>query len=384
MSGPSETSNPVIFGVTPSATFLPASASGRTRSAKPDLETLDLFGPAVVPVSPSVPPANSAVTTTTATSGPSGSSSSASANLTSSLVSRLSKRFATAGSTLFTATWKTKATPLGLSYMAHTASVPRTNANVSTSWPSPAANNFDGDLDVALTRRAKMQEAQGNNGFGLTTAQAAQLATWPTPNGDDANNATRASGSYQSLTRAANQATWVTPAARDWKDTMGMVEVRKDGRGKIDQLPRQAHALVPKAAWPTPQAIEQRETPEKKLARGASAGLNLAVAAQYSAWTTPQAHDSSPRGKGQKLKHGTTHGCADLNADAQASGPTSDGSTVATASAVRFRLNPRFSLWLMSIPPDAWVSCAVRAMHSLRKRPRRSSQPTSTTTPTDE
>jgi hypothetical protein len=37
-------------------------------------------------------------------------------------------------------------------------------------------------------------------------------------------------------------------------------------------------------------------------------------------WTTPQAHDTSPRGKGQKAKHGTKHGCADLNADAQASG----------------------------------------------------------------
>jgi hypothetical protein len=37
-------------------------------------------------------------------------------------------------------------------------------------------------------------------------------------------------------------------------------------------------------------------------------------------WTTPQAHDTSPRGKGQKAKHGTKHGCADLNADAQAIG----------------------------------------------------------------
>jgi hypothetical protein len=37
-------------------------------------------------------------------------------------------------------------------------------------------------------------------------------------------------------------------------------------------------------------------------------------------WTTPQAHDTSPRGKGQKAKHGTKHGCADLNADAMLSG----------------------------------------------------------------
>lgn len=36
--------------------------------------------------------------------------------------------------------------------------------------------------------------------------------------------------------------------------------------------------------------------------------------------TTPQAHDTSPRGKGQKAKHGTKHGCADLNADAALTG----------------------------------------------------------------
>jgi hypothetical protein len=37
-------------------------------------------------------------------------------------------------------------------------------------------------------------------------------------------------------------------------------------------------------------------------------------------WTTPQAHDSSPRGRGQKAKHGSKHGCADLNADAETAG----------------------------------------------------------------
>src|SRR5690606_1479281 len=37
-------------------------------------------------------------------------------------------------------------------------------------------------------------------------------------------------------------------------------------------------------------------------------------------WTTPQAHDGSPRGRGQKARHGTKHGCADLNRDAQMAG----------------------------------------------------------------
>jgi hypothetical protein len=39
-----------------------------------------------------------------------------------------------------------------------------------------------------------------------------------------------------------------------------------------------------------------------------------------SGWTTPQAHDVTARGSGQKAKHGTKHGCADLNQDAQMSG----------------------------------------------------------------
>lgn len=359
MSGPSETSNPVIFGVTPSATFLPASASGRTRSVKPDLETLALFGPEAALASPSVPLANSAATTTTATSGPSGSSSSASASLTLSLVSRLSRRFATAGSTLFVATWKEKATPLGRPYSAHVASVPRTNANASTSWPSPRAADTVNTNETPEQWAAREVIAKANNpnlgGLHKPLGIVAKLATpasWTTPNGDDANNATRASGSYQSLTRVANavpQASWVSPAARDWKDTTGMsaTGTNPDGseRTRLDTLPRQASL----AAWPPPQA-----------------------------------HDSSPRGSGQKAKHGTTHGCADLNADAQALGPTSDGSTAATASGVRFRLNVRFSLWLQSIPPDAWVCCAERAIQSLRKRPRRSSKPTSTTRPSDE
>ena len=37
-------------------------------------------------------------------------------------------------------------------------------------------------------------------------------------------------------------------------------------------------------------------------------------------WTTPQAHDSSPRGSGQKAKHGTKHGCACLARDAMLTG----------------------------------------------------------------
>lgn len=60
--------------------------------------------------------------------------------------------------------------------------------------------------------------------------------------------------------------------------------------------------------WPTPNAMPE--------SRG---GLQTS-AAQLAGWTTPQAHDATARGSGQKEKHGTKHGCADLNRDAQLAG----------------------------------------------------------------
>jgi hypothetical protein len=36
---------------------------------------------------------------------------------------------------------------------------------------------------------------------------------------------------------------WPTPAARDYKDTPGMVKVRPDGRTRTDQLPRRVYSV---------------------------------------------------------------------------------------------------------------------------------------------
>lgn len=36
---------------------------------------------------------------------------------------------------------------------------------------------------------------------------------------------------------------WLTPSARDWKDTPGMARTRKDGRSRMDQLSRQVFLL---------------------------------------------------------------------------------------------------------------------------------------------
>lgn len=62
----------------------------------------------------------------------------------------------------------------------------------------------------------------------------------------------------------------------------------------------------------------QGQDPIKRMEQGHA--VNLTDQVRLAGWTTPQAHDVTPRGQGQKARHGTRHGCADLNADAALAG----------------------------------------------------------------
>jgi len=55
-------------------------------------------------------------------------------------------------------------------------------------------------------------------------------------------------------------------------------------------------------------------------------------------------------------------------------GQDAASSSAATAKPAAYRLNPRFSLWLMGFP-DAWASCGEQAMQSSRRSPKPSSAP---------
>ena len=159
---------------------------------------------------------------TSGTCGPPSSVSSASAALTSFLASRLQALTALHGSTLYRLTWKQRTTPAGRSIPALRASVPRTSDKGCTGWPTPTGNSYTG-------------AGSGNRAGRHRSAEA----------GHSTGNPARAFNSKSRLEDIVFLTGWVTPSARDWKDTPGMATERPDGRNRTDQLPRQAATTYP-------------------------------------------------------------------------------------------------------------------------------------------
>jgi hypothetical protein len=121
------------------------------------------------------------------------------------------------GSMEYVETWKERITPCGRRYWAHTASGRRTSdrdcGGSEAGWPTPQAKEQDETSEKKLSRGAHA---------GLNLRNAAELV-FP--------------------------AGWVTPSARDHKDTPGMAaeSTNNDGttRQRVDQLPRQVYHLLP-------------------------------------------------------------------------------------------------------------------------------------------
>ena len=145
---------------------------------------------------------------------------------------------------------------------------------------------------------------------------------------------------------------WVTPSARDWKDTPGMATERPDGRSRLDTLPRQA-AL---AGWPTPVANDDNKTPEAHLAMKKRMGERDGSGANRTAITS-----LSVLAKYVELKH---------PARLTASGEMLTGSTAGMVAGGQ--LDPAHPRWLMGLPPE-WDACAPTETRSTRRKPKDSS-----------
>ncbi len=170
--------HPTLPGLS-NATFSPASAHGPTHCNKQDGTNPSQYGPEAVLASRSAQPGREKGSRMSATFGPCFSSSSASANLTLCLANRLQAKTALSGSILYRLTWKKRHTPSGRLIPALRATARRTSDSECIGWRTPTASDGKGG--------PKDYIAKGNIRYKLSDI----------------------------ILRAG----WVTPCARDWKDT---------------------------------------------------------------------------------------------------------------------------------------------------------------------
>ena len=296
---------------TTNATFSPGSADGLSPCGGPDSKTPEESGLAPVPVSRFRALAKDRATPTSGTCGPLFTASSPSAVLQRSVESRLRARMDVNGSPEFALTWKTWDMPAGEPICALRASARRTAGNGCIGWPTPQANKN--------TKNSKDPQRMKENGAQTCLADAAHLCHWSTPTvQDSANNA---------------------------------------GPSQFDRNTHPLNVQATLAAWPTARANDGTG-PQECIGRTGGPSLK-----QVAGWATPRAEDAESAG----MRH--SRGVADtLTAQA---GQDASRSNAETGRPAGFRLNPRFSLWLMGYPA-AWASCGERAMQSFQKSRRRS------------
>lgn len=223
-------SNQTICENSLSATSSPELASGVTLCASLGGRTTDPSGPGHARANLSARQAKEMDLLTSGTYGPRSTISSKSVALQQSLASRLQARTASLGSTLYTLTWKERATPLGLQICALRASARRTSDSDCTGWPTPTTRDY-----------------KGESGSGRQERKGHPADTLP---------------------NAAALAGWVTPTTRDWKDSGADIKPRSDGSERFDQLPRQANL----AGWPTLGGAA-RLTVSGEMRTGSDAGM---------------------------------------------------------------------------------------------------------------
>lgn len=342
--------------------------------------TLDLFGPPPVPVSRSARPAKGQEQMIQGICGrtyigssvpPAGQDS----DLLFSWESRLRERLATIGSTESALIWRQKVSPRGQLISRLAPSTRHTNGTGSIGQPSQAlARPTPQARDGMPAHSSEYVAKHKANGHGMANLNdyLALTSAWPTPTVADVQGGRKTrsgarntepllnglmaeasswttpcstesgarEGKYaQGGTALTTQmmhapSPWVTPSARDWKDSPGMATEAGE-RNRIDQLPRQMSQEPQASAWPTVTSLSFKDSHQPGNSRSMNRMLDLA--------------------EGTAL-----------------TGPTPSGSSVTTAK--RGAPNPIFAFWLMGFPEE-WICGALEAMRSYRKQRSKRSAP---------
>ncbi len=225
MTAPLSNSRQTISEDTSGSTSLQASADGTTPYRCQD--TPDLFGQEAVPASRSAWPERAKHQVMNATYGPNGTGLSAQCDRQHSLASKLMRQLDGAGSTLFTLTWKRKATPLGRPYYQLVASARRTSGSDCGSWQTPnARENGGGEYKDHAKAAARFLDKRRNDDL----IDAVHMVGWPTPAATDAQNPGTSEDWHtrrgkkglrlnDHMAHRGPVASWSTPRANDGKST---------------------------------------------------------------------------------------------------------------------------------------------------------------------
>lgn len=347
----SETSRQPSLWDTAKSICSQGSESGPPPCGLPECQTIKKSGPHPAHASLSARQASEAGLLTSGTYGPPRSTSSATVALESSWVSRLRALTDSLGSTLYSLTWKVRVTPSGRQIPALRASVRRTSDSGCIGWPTPDSSVAqDGEtIETWEKRRAGLKAKHGNgNGCGMPLTMAAALSGWPTTRTSDTNGSGEHGEGGLDLRTAVMLSGWPTASVADSRNSRNATAGRKEG------------------------------------AKPFNAGMTLCDAVSLSGWATPTSTDHKGGYEGGRIRDGKLS-TDRLDVTAQLVGParrTASGEILTGSSAAMpsgGRLSPAHSLWLMLGPfGTAWVRCAERVTRSTSRKPRRSSEQTTT------
>lgn len=263
---------------------------------------------------------------------------------------------------------------------------------IDTSGRSPSDSSASACLQSCLESRLRARlESLGSPLYALTWNELAMPSGPPILQRRAL--ARRTSGSESSSERSG----YPTPTARDWRDGRSTAAATDPAGRPLNEV-----AMAVLAGYPTPRASDGAKGVCRTEAP--TTGPDLPTVAGWATPTVSQAGGPAEQFLARKART-RAYGVAitDLGLQAQTwvaspdPGATSSGSPAPTGK--RAQLNPAFTLWLMAIPA-AWLWCAPASKpaprskkptgtagpasskpavtRSSRKRPRSSSEPSST------